>query len=105
MSATPDDLRDMARKRLQERRAFGSHLVTYLVVNAMLIGIWATTGAGYFWPGWILGGWGIGLVLHAWQSFGQRPITGAEIDREVERLRAGDVVAPAEAPERDKVAR
>jgi hypothetical protein len=28
----------------------------------MLIVIWATTGAGYFWPIWPLLGWGVGLV-------------------------------------------
>src|SRR5687767_15211003 len=35
------------------------HLTIYLVVNAMLIGIWAAAGAGYFWPVWPILGWGI----------------------------------------------
>lgn len=74
-----------ARKRLQERRDFGSHLVAYVVVNAFLIGVWAMTGAGYFWPAWVLAGWGVGLVLHAWEVFFRRPITEAEIDDEVRR--------------------
>ena len=55
------------------------------VVNAFLVLIWALTGAGYFWPIWVIGGWGIGLVLHAWTAFLQKPITEADIDREVER--------------------
>ena len=33
------------------------------MVNAFLIGVWALTGHGYFWPAWVLGGWGIGLAL------------------------------------------
>jgi hypothetical protein len=74
-----------ARKRLQERRDFGSHLVAYVVVNAFLIGVWAMTGAGYFWPAWVLAGWGVGLVLHAWEVFFRRPITEADIDDEVRR--------------------
>jgi len=78
--------REAARKRLQERRDFGSHLVAYVVINAFLVGVWAFTGAGYFWPAWVLAGWGIGLVLHAWNVFFRRPITEAEIDREVSRL-------------------
>jgi hypothetical protein len=33
--------------------------VTYLVVSALLVAIWALTGAGYFWPIWPILGWGI----------------------------------------------
>ena len=32
--------------------------VTYLAVSAMLVVIWALTGAGYFWPIWPILGWG-----------------------------------------------
>jgi class 3 adenylate cyclase len=41
------------------------HLTVYLVVNLMLIGIWAASGGGYFWPVWPILGWGIGLGCHA----------------------------------------
>ena len=41
------------------------HLTTYLVVNAMLIAIWAAAGGGYFWPIWPILGWGIGVGCHA----------------------------------------
>src|SRR3954451_16526191 len=41
------------------------HLTTYLLVNLMLIGIWAAAGAGYFWPIWPILGWGIGVGRHA----------------------------------------
>src|SRR3954468_5406969 len=41
------------------------HFTTYLLVNLMLIGIWAASGGGYFWPIWPLLGWGIGLGCHA----------------------------------------
>lgn len=36
----------------------------YLAVNAMLVVIWAATGAGYFWPIWPILGWGIGLLAN-----------------------------------------
>ena len=62
----PPDARDRARRRLQERRDFWSHIVVFVVVNSFLIGVWAVTGAGYFWPIWVIASWGIGLVLHAW---------------------------------------
>ena len=61
--------RELARKRVQARRDFSAHVVTYVVVNAFLILIWAVTGAGYFWPIWVIGGWGVGLALHAWDTF------------------------------------
>ncbi len=85
MSSTETDVRTEARKRLQKQRDFTAHLVAYVVVNAMLIGIWAVTGAGYFWPIWVLLGWGVGLVLNAWDVYFRRPITEADVDRAVAR--------------------
>jgi Domain of unknown function (DUF1707)/2TM domain len=41
------------------------HVAAYVVVNVLLVAVWAATGAGYFWPIWPLLGWGIGLVPHA----------------------------------------
>ena len=75
--------RDAARLRVEARREFVSHLVAYLVVNIFLLGVWAFTGAGYFWPAWVIGGWGVGLVLHAWDVFLRRPVTEADIDAEL----------------------
>jgi len=85
MSEPDDDVRTQARKRLEKRRDFATHVVAYVVVNLMLIGIWAVTGAGYFWPAWVLFGWGVGLVLNAWDVYFRRAITEADIDREVAR--------------------
>ena len=86
--STPEsDARAEARKRVQKRRDFGAHVVAYVVVNAMLIGIWAVTGAGYFWPAWVLFGWGVGLVLNAWDVYFRRPVTEQDVDREIDRQR------------------
>jgi hypothetical protein len=88
MSVTPDVLREAARKRLEERRGFIPHLIVYVLVNTGLIVIWATVAnQGFFWPGFVLGFWGIGLVMHAWNAFFSKPITEADIEREMERLR------------------
>jgi hypothetical protein len=85
MDEQHDELREQARKRLEKRREFGTHVVAYAVVNAMLIATWALTGGGYFWPAWVLGFWGIGLVMNAWDVFWRHPITEADIDRELRR--------------------
>ena len=41
------------------------HATFYVLVNVMLIAIWAASGGGYFWPIWPILGWGIGLGSHA----------------------------------------
>jgi hypothetical protein len=81
------DLRDQAIESLKKKRDFRTNLLMYVVVNAFLIGIWAVTGADFFWPVFVLGGWGIGLVAHAWDAYGRKPISEAEIASETERLR------------------
>ena len=46
------------------RHSFKTHLTFYLLVNVLLIGIWAAAGGGYFWPVWVILGWGIGVAAH-----------------------------------------
>lgn len=82
-----DPARARARQRVQARREFGSHAVAYIVVNAFLVMAWALTGAEYFWPAWVIAGWGAGLVLHAWEVFVRRPVTEADVDTELRRQR------------------
>ncbi len=72
-------------KRLEKKRAWASAMVAYVVVNAFLIGIWATSGRGDFWPGWVLGGWGVGMVLSYWEAYVRRPISEADIEAEARR--------------------
>lgn len=85
--STPDpaDERAAAIKRLSARRDFMAHIVAYVIINAGIVLIWFATGRGYFWPGWVLGAWGIGLVMHAWDTFGRRPISEEDIQREMAR--------------------
>ena len=85
--ASTGSQRERARERVQGRRDFGSHAVAYIVINAFLVGAWAITGAGYFWPAWVMAGWGAGLVLHAWETFVRRPVTEADVDAELRRHR------------------
>jgi hypothetical protein len=80
-------LREKARKRVTQRREFYAHLTTYVVVNAAIILVWALTGAGYFWPAWVLFGWGIGLVLHGLSVFGPlRDVSEEDVDRELAKM-------------------
>ena len=47
------------------RESVRIHFAIYASVNVLLIGIWAASGGGYFWPIWPILGWGIGLACHA----------------------------------------
>lgn len=85
-----DERRAAAVDRLTAKREFRNHALVYGAVNTLLVVIWAASGAGYFWPIWAIGGWGIGLALHAWQVYGQKPITEADIDDEMHRLGGTD---------------
>jgi uncharacterized ion transporter superfamily protein YfcC len=89
MAPSEDERRKHARKQLEKRRDFKSHLVVYIVVNLFLIGIWAISSRGYFWPAWVILGWGVGLVLNAWDVYFRRPISDDDIDRELGRGRGG----------------
>ncbi len=78
--------REAAIKRIKDKRDFKNHVVVYVLVNLFLVVIWALTGRGYFWPGWVMAGWGFGVVMHGWQAYrGERPITEEEIQREIDR--------------------
>lgn len=76
-----------ARTRLLRKRKFRGDLVAYLVINAFLVGIWAVTGLGYFWPGWVLAGWGVLLVLDGWDAYYRHDVTEEDIKREMHRVR------------------
>lgn len=79
--------RAWARTRVEKKHKLRGDLVAYVVINAALVATWALTGFGYFWPGWILGFWGVFLLLDVWNLYFQRPITEREIDEELRKRR------------------
>jgi hypothetical protein len=87
--ATEEELRSAALKRIAERRAFYTHIGIYVIVNLALIGFWWIQGGGYFWPGWVIFGWGIGLASHGFGVFSeQRQPDEDKIQREMEKMRS-----------------
>ena len=84
---TENGLREQAITQLKKKRDFTTHLVIYVLVNSMLVGIWAVTGGDFFWPIFPILGWGIGVGANAWDVYGRKPISEEEIRREQERLR------------------
>ena len=81
-----DDLRALALKRLKAKRDLQAHAIAYVMVNLLLIGIWWVSGAGFFWPIFVLLGWGIGLAFNVWDVLSPEP-GPAQVEEEMERLR------------------
>ncbi len=74
--------------QVQRWHDFKAHLSAYMLINAILIVVWATTGAGTFWPGISLVSWGLGLSSqHFLNSFS--PITVDRVRSELDRQRDG----------------
>ena len=83
------DLRKAALESLHRKRGFKRYLVTYVVTNVAMIVIWAASGFGYFWPGWVLFGTSIALVFSARNAYGSGsgPITDEQVDEEMRKLK------------------
>lgn len=86
-SPSTEPERDWARRQLEKKRKLRADLVAYVVINACLVGVWAVTGFGYFWPGWVLAGWGVLWLLGAWNVYAARPITEEDVNRELRARR------------------
>ena len=82
-----EQLRQVALKRIKKRRDFYWHLVTYLVVNAFLVFIWAIGPRVSFWPMWVLIFWGMALAFHAWSALSRQETTEAEVQAEMRRMK------------------
>ncbi len=87
------EIYEAARKRVEEKKGFYVHLVVYIIVNAILVAIWAANDSGNGGVPWFiypLGGWGIGLIFHLLSVFVFNNNTNWErrqVEKEAEKLR------------------
>lgn len=77
----------MATLRRKDRRDFVALLASSAVTIAVMVVIWAATGAGSFWPIWVVFGLGVVLLGSAWRTFspqqtGRRDDADRDLDRE-----------------------
>ena len=85
---TPDaDLRDRARRRIEQKRGFWLHLAIYLAFNGTLVVVWAWTGAAFFWALFPMVLWGIGVAANAWVVFAEQTVSEERVQREIDRMR------------------
>lgn len=86
-TARDTELREQAVKRLKKRRDFRGHLLVYTLVNAFLVVIWAVTSSGgFFWPIFLIVGWGIGVIMNAWDVYFGEDFSEDDIEKEIEHL-------------------
>jgi hypothetical protein len=87
-----EEIYSIARKRVREKRDFYSHIAVYVVINLLLVIIWAFTGRGYPWFVWPMAAWGVGLIFHGLDVFifhKQSAWELNEIEKEVDKIRKG----------------
>jgi len=87
-----EEIYHQARKRVEEKKGFYIHLAVYVIVNILLIIIWAVTDRGFPWFVFPLAGWGIGILFHFMGVFvfsrgGMSDWERKETEKEVERLK------------------
>ena len=87
---TEEQIYEEATKRVKDRKRFYGGLATYLIVNAVLIVIWALSGQGYPWFLWPLCIWGV-FVLGDYLRvfvFGKGS-DRQDIEKEFEKMKGG----------------
>ena len=62
--------REGTRDRAQARRDALQLAVAGPLVSAILLVVWATTGAGYLWPVWPMLALSLALVVALWRAYG-----------------------------------
>ena len=84
-----EQIYEEARKTVKAKRSFWRHFVFYAVVNVICFLVWALGGGGYPWFLWVLGPWGIVIILPHYLRvfvFGGKSEKGA-IEKEAERIK------------------
>ena len=64
-----DEKYEKAKKRVGELKKFYGNLITYVVINVILIIINLVTSPGKLWFYWVTIFWGIAILLHASRVF------------------------------------
>jgi len=86
-----EQIYDLAKRRVEARRGFFVHLSIYIVVNIVLVLIWAfAAGRGFPWFIFPLCGWGIGVLFHGLGVFvfsRQGALDRRAIEKEMEKIR------------------
>ena len=86
-----EQIYEEAKRRVGEKKGFYAHVLSYVLVNIMLVFIWAfASGGGYPWFLWPLVCWGIFVLIHYLRVFIlENKGDKAAIEKEAEKIRRG----------------
>ncbi len=89
MSIMPSDeeLRFIARRRVEDRIGFYIHLTIYVAVNFGLFLIWFFTGQGFPWFIIPMAFWGVGVAAHGFGVFAGQGYADRKVEEEYQRMK------------------
>ncbi len=67
-----------ARRRVEEIRGFYAHITVFIAVNVFLFVLNILTSPGVLWFYWVTFFWGIGLAIHALDTYAKGRFFGRE---------------------------
>ena len=74
-------------KYVRNLRRFYVHLFKYVVVTLALLAVNLLFTPQHLWVFWVMGGWGLGVLLYASRVFGPNWLLGPEWERQQVEMR------------------
>jgi hypothetical protein len=87
-SPDQDPFRAQAVRRLHRKRGLQGHALSFVLVNLLAVSLWwFLSPRAFFWPLYLLVGWGVGLAFHAWAVCAPSELDEDRVQREIDRIR------------------
>ena len=83
-----------AKKKVEARMGFYTHLAVYLMVISLLTILNLTVAGDYFWAMWPMIGWGSGVIVHGLFTFvfdSQSSLQERLIEKEIQKRNAQNI--------------
>jgi transcriptional regulator with XRE-family HTH domain len=89
-SANPQEREEAeAFRHVRKLRGFYTHLFQYVVVTLTLLTVNLMFSRWYLWSLWVMGGWGFGILMHAFRVFRPDWMLGPQWERRQVEKRLG----------------
>ncbi len=82
-----EELRSIARRRVEDRIGFYIHFAVYVAVNIGLFLMWFFAGGGFPWFIIPMAFWGVGVAAHGIGVFFVQGYTDRKMEEEYQRLK------------------